>query len=136
MSNNITINDVAAWLDGYKEAWETLDPEKAASLFTEDSSYRDQPYEEPHQGREGVRNYWTNVTSDQKDVTFTYEVLAVTNNTGIAHWHSEFSAKSSDAQITLDGIFILEFSDNNLVKDLKEWWHVKVESESGAEFNH
>ena len=136
MNKNLSVSDVASWLDGYKEAWETLDPEKAASLFVEDALYRDEPYAEPHKGREGVRDYWTNVTSDQKDVTFTYEVLAVTDNTGIAHWHSEFSSRSSDAEITLDGIFVLEFSENRLVRNLKEWWHIKVESESGAEFNH
>lgn len=136
MSNQLSVSDVAAWLDGYKTAWETLDPEKAASLFTEDASYRDQPYEIPHKGHAGIRDYWNNVTSDQKDVTFTYEVLAVTDNTGIAHWHSEFSSKSSDAEITLDGIFVLEFHDSQLVRDLKEWWHIKIESESGAEFDH
>lgn len=136
MNNVLSVNDVAAWLDGYKEAWETLDPEKAAQLFSEDAIYRDQPYEEPHQGREGIREYWRNVTSDQKDVTFTYEVLAVTNSTGITHWHSEFSSKSSDAAITLDGIFILDFNDDGLCANLKEWWHLKVDSEEGAEFNH
>ena len=135
MNNNLTVNDVASWLEGYREAWETLDPDKAASLFDDNASYRQRPFEQPHRGRVGVRNYWANVTSDQKDVNFTYEVLAVTGNTGIAHWHSEFSYRSTGADIIMDGIFVLEFSDDSLVKDLKKWWHVKVESESGDELN-
>ena len=130
--HGLTASKVDTWLKGYEEAWEKLDPEKAAQLFTENATYRDNPYETPHQGKEGVRKYWATVTADQKDVDFTYEVLSVTNNTGIAYWHSEFTSRSSGAGIILDGIFVLEFNKNGLCESLKEWWHLKVNpTESG-----
>ena len=28
----------AAWLDGYKAAWETRDPQRAAALFSDDAT--------------------------------------------------------------------------------------------------
>ena len=43
-SPGMTRDEVAAWLEGYEEAWETLDANKAAALFTEDATYRDNPY--------------------------------------------------------------------------------------------
>lgn len=122
----LTSAKVETWLKGYEEAWETLDPDKAAQLFTTNATYKDNPYETPHQGQEAIRQYWATVTADQKDVDFTYAVLSVTDNTGIAYWHSEFSSKSSGAGIVLDGIFVLEFNNNGLCESLKEWWHLKV----------
>ena len=124
---DLTVADVKAWLKGYETAWETLDPEQAAALFTENATYRDNPYENAYQGRAGIRQYWATVTSDQKDVDFTSEVLTVTGTTGIAHWRSQFKSKESGDTITLDGIFVLEFADSRLCRSLKEWWHLKVD---------
>lgn len=127
-SQGLTRDQVSAWLKGYEEAWETLDADKAAALFTEDATYREDPYADPHQSRQGIHEYWTTVTSDQQNVDFTYEVLSVSGNTGIAHWHSEFTQKSSGSGIVLDGIFVLEFTPDGLCQSLKEWWHIQVNS--------
>lgn len=123
---DLTRDQVAAWLKGYEEAWEKLDADKAAALFTEDATYQDNPYADPYQGRQDIHDYWTTVTSDQQDVDFTYEVLSVSGNTAIAHWHSEFKQISSGSGIVLDGIFVLEFSPEGLCQSLKEWWHIQV----------
>ena len=50
----VTTEQVQRWLDDYRKAWETRDADAAAALFTEDATYREQPYEEPYRGREGV----------------------------------------------------------------------------------
>lgn len=121
----LTYAKLESWLKAYEEAWETLDADKAAKLFTKDATYRDDPYKDPHLGQEGIHEYWTAVTADQKDVDFTFEILSVLENTGIAHWHSELIQPSSGATIILDGIFVLEFSQEGLCNDLKEWWHLK-----------
>ncbi len=123
---DLTIPALEDWLKSYEVAWETLDADKAAGLFTEDATYQVDPYSEPHQGQKGIHDYWADVTADQKDVSFTFEVLAVTGHTGIAHWHSEFTQVSSGSKITLDGIFVLEFSQEGLCQSLKEWWSLKV----------
>ncbi len=122
----LTIAKVESWLNGYKEAWETLDADKVTLLFTEDATYQEDPYKDPYQGRESIHEYWTTVTADQQDVDFTFEVLSVRGKTGIAHWHSEFIQPSSGSTIILDGIFILEFSQEELCRNLREWWHFKA----------
>lgn len=127
-SPHVTRDEVAAWLEGYEEAWETLDANKAAALFAEDATYRDNPYADPYQGRQGIHEYWTTVTGDQQDVDFSFEVLSASGNTGIAHWRSEFTQRSSGSAIVLDGIFVLEFTPDGLCQTLEEWWHVQVSS--------
>jgi uncharacterized protein (TIGR02246 family) len=73
------------WLDDYKRAWEDRDPEAAADLFTADSNYFETPFEAPVRGREGIRDYWSDATRYQEGIEFSYEVLATTDNAGIAH---------------------------------------------------
>ena len=125
-SFNLSIQHLDNWLNGYKAAWEMLDADKAASLFTENAIYQEDPYKEPFQGRDAIHNYWSTVTADQANVKFTFETVSVTGNSGVAHWHSEFKQPSTGSTIILDGIFILEFSKDGLCESLKEWWHFQA----------
>ncbi len=114
----------SAWLDRYKQAWETRDAALAGALFTADASYQEMPFDAPMQGRAAIEAYWTRVTASQSDVRFTYEVLSCAGEQGICQWHATF--KSGDATIDLDGVFVCEFADATTVKALQEWWHVRV----------
>jgi uncharacterized protein (TIGR02246 family) len=119
----LTESQLRDWLDAYGRAWEGRDPDAAAALFTEDAQYYETPLGEPARGRTGVRTYWAAATENQRDVTFTHEVLAITANRGIARWWSEFTRVASGAAVRLDGVFVLEFGEDGLCRSLREWWH-------------
>lgn len=123
----LTESDVTVWLDGYKNAWESRDADKAASLFTENAVYRDNPHNEPYRGRKGIRAYWSEVTADQRDVTFHSEVLTIYDRSAVARWSAQFTSASSGATVKLDGVFLLDFDESGLCSRLREWWHVEVE---------
>ena len=63
--------DVETWAESYARAWVELDAEAAADLFTEGATYRSFIFDEPHVGRDGVRSYWSEVTSTQSEVHVT-----------------------------------------------------------------
>jgi uncharacterized protein (TIGR02246 family) len=111
------------WLDAYKRAWETRDPEAAADLFTTDATYQETPFEEPMTGRESIRDYWSDVTRYQEGVEFSYEILATTETSGIAHWRSEFTRLTSGSAVELDGIFLVELDADGKCTEFREWWH-------------
>ena len=67
-----------SWLSGYREAWEKRDAERAAQLFTENARYQEMPFDAPKSGRAGIREYWTGVTADQRDIEFKSQAIAVT----------------------------------------------------------
>lgn len=115
-----------AWLDRYKQAWEGRDSTLVGALFSEDAIYHEMPYDAPLQGRAAIEAYWTRVTATQRDIVFTYEVLACTNNVGTAHWHAAFTSTEGGAAIELDGVFVCTFADAQTVSALREWWHLKV----------
>ncbi len=114
----LTVHD---WLEGYRSAWENRDPDAAAALFTPDAPYREQPYQEPFQGREGVRAYWAEVTATQSDVRFRYGAPIVTADRTVVEWW--VTMRNGGADVTLAGIFLLRFDNDGLCSDLNEYWH-------------
>src|SRR5690606_25695019 len=77
---------IDTWLKGYRRAWESRDPDAAAALFTEDATYREEPYAEPFLGRTGVRDYWTRVTATQEDVEFRSGTPVVDGDRAAVEW--------------------------------------------------
>ena len=115
-----------SWLSGYREAWEKRDAERAAQLFTENARYQEMPFDAPKSGRAGIREYWTGVTADQRDIEFKSQAIAVSGNTGVAHWSAKFKQASTGMTVELDGVFVLEFDPKTgLCSTLREWWHVR-----------
>lgn len=121
---------VVEWLAAYGQAWEARDADAAAALFTENATYQENPFEEPFNGRAGIHEYWSNVTADQRDVSFSSDVVTVFERSAVAHWSAEFVSASSGATVRLDGVFVLDFDEGNLCSRLREWWIVKVDTAS------
>jgi len=122
----VTTAKVDAWLSGYRAAWEERDAERAAQLFAETATYHEMPFDAPKKGRAGIREYWSGVTADQRDVEFHSQTIAVNGNTGVAHWSAKFKQASTGATVELDGVFVLELDPKTgLCSALREWWHVR-----------
>jgi hypothetical protein len=111
------------WLGAYKRAWEDRDPEAAADLFAADAKYFETPFEAPARDREGIRHYWSDATRYQDGIEFSCEVLATTENAGIAHWHTGFTRLTSDSTVELDGTFLVELDADGKCAEFREWWH-------------
>ncbi len=112
-----------SWLDSYGHAWETRDPQAAGAIFTEDATYQEVPFDEPMRGRKAIVKYWSTSVSSQDQVRFGYEILATTQDKGIARWWTSFVDLSSKAQVKLDGIFVVTLDGENRCEVFQEWWH-------------
>ncbi len=116
------------WVQSYGEAWEGRDAEAAAMLFAHDALYYWTPFDEPKRGREEIAAAWQEATSRQRNVKFSYELLAVTSRTGIARWHTSLDRSAAERRVELDGILAAEFdSETALCRVFREWWHSKEE---------
>lgn len=112
---------VVNWLEGYRMAWEGLDPDAAAALFSADSSYRDQPFAEPFHGPAGVHEYWSGVTATQEDVKFRFGTPVVFGQRAAVEWW--VTMRNGGADVTLAGEFLLHFDEHGLCSELREYWH-------------
>jgi ketosteroid isomerase-like protein len=121
----LTTAALEKWLAGYERAWETRDAARAAELFTPNASYHEMPFDAPKTGQAGIREYWSSVTADQRDIDFKSQVVAVNSQTGIAHWSATFTSASTGARVELDGVFALTFDSSGRCSELREWWHLR-----------
>lgn len=111
------------WLRAYKTAWESRDPDAAGALFTTDAQYSWTPFDPPQQGRAEIATAWRHAVSQQKDVSFTYSILAFAEGKGIAHWHTRLTSVPKNENVELDGILVAEFADSMRCRSFREWWH-------------
>lgn len=117
---------LTTWLQRYGDAWQTRDAAAAGKLFSAAAGYHEMPFDAPKTGRAAIEEYWRGVTADQRDVSFKFDVISVTGNTGVAHWTAKFRLDSTGATIELDGVFVLEFDSAGSCSNLREWWHVRA----------
>lgn len=126
MSMALDPEDFRAWLESYRQAWEDREPAKAAAIFTQEATYREMPFDPPVQGRAAIVDYWAKAVAGQKDIAFTYEILACTGDEGICRWHAAFTGVPGGERIDFDGIFRCRFAEAGLVDRFEEWWHIRV----------
>ena len=119
----MTRGSFSAWLEKYGRAWETRDGKAAAELYAEDGTYQVTPFVEPMRGRAAILDYWTHVAQTEEQVQFSYEILAVTSEQGIARWWASFVIVPPGLKTRLDGIFVIALDDHGKCARLREWWH-------------
>jgi hypothetical protein len=111
------------WLDAYRSAWCSRNPSAAAALYATDGTYQVTPFLEPLRGSQAILDYWTELTRTEENISFAYEILTVTEQFGIAHWHASFVHTPPGLPTKLDGIFLIRLNAEGKCTSLREWWH-------------
>jgi uncharacterized protein (TIGR02246 family) len=119
-----------SWLTAYGKAWENRDPEAAAELFSQDAIYYETPFEQPMKGREAIIAYWSQVPRTQDQIRFSYEILAIQGDFGIAHWTAGFIRLPSQSLVKIDGILTTELDRDGRCRIFREWWHKTEENQN------
>jgi len=134
--------DIEQFMRGYQAAWEARDPARFAALFHADGEYHNTPFA-VQRGREQLAEYWKRVQL-QEDVKLEYEVLARSDDDGIAHWRTTYQVASEELfriwaastgthlmarqpgeplpRMVLDGLLQAQFADG-LCRCARIWWH-------------
>jgi ketosteroid isomerase-like protein len=111
------------WLRAYGAAWENRDAKAAERLFSADASYYETPFGPPARGHGGVEEYWTAATQNQSNISFSWEIIGLADDVGFVRWQATFTRLTSNAEVALDGVFLLKFNNDGLCESLREWWH-------------
>jgi SnoaL-like domain len=108
------------WLARYRRAWIERDAEAASRLFTEDATYREQPFQAAFVGRTAIRDYWSTVTASQTSVELRYGRSIVDGRRLAVEWWANL--QSNDGPLTLAGEFLLRFAETGECRELREYW--------------
>ena len=114
--------ELADWIEAYGRAWETADADLVLTLFTEDASYRSNPFEEPHQGHAGIRAYWEGVTAHQRDARVRMGRPYVDGKRVAVEWWT--TMRSDGDEVTLPGCLLLRLEPDGRCSDLREYWNI------------
>ncbi len=108
------------WLERYRLAWIERDADAASRLFTEDATYREQPFQAPFVGRPAIRDYWERVTASQTQVELRYGHAIVNGRRLAVEWWANL--QTTGGPITLAGEFLLLFAEMGECRELREYW--------------
>ncbi|HEV8280316.1 MAG TPA: nuclear transport factor 2 family protein [Candidatus Limnocylindrales bacterium] len=117
-----TPDEFYCWLDGYREALIRFDAKAAVELFGKDASYQESPFAKPIYGRAQILAYWEMVAGVMRDVDFSFDVLAVAGDVGVAHVRDTLTRVPSGRRSSYDGIFFARFDDELRCVAFPEWW--------------
>ncbi|MFL5944705.1 MAG: nuclear transport factor 2 family protein [Gaiellaceae bacterium] len=118
--------NVAEWAERYARAWEDADDDAVGELFTEDATYRSDPFQEPYRGREAIRGYWRDVTARQANVEVVIGRTMAAGDRALVEWWTQMD--SDGAPVTLPGALLLELDETGRCRALREYWNLDVGS--------
>jgi hypothetical protein len=126
----MTRDDVQAWLDRYRAAWESYDQAAIDELWADDVEYRYHPADEPIVGREAVVRSWVAPDGDAstRDEPGTYDAhyvpYAIDGDRAVAIGWSRYwtDASRSTERTTYDNCFLLEFDGDGRCRSFTEFF--------------
>jgi len=113
------------FLEKYKKAWETRDAGLAASLFTRDVRYKENPFGEPISGREAIHHHWAGATRQQEDIHFTVTNSLHTGYFLVAEWTCSYRDRATGKRRELAGMFFADFYGTQ-VRTFREYWQSRA----------
>ena len=117
----MTKEETQVWLDRYVEAWRSLDPAAVGDLFSEDASYRWNPFDEPTRGREAIVRAWVEEEPDLFDAD--YRAIATNGDLAVAQGETTYwNPDRSEAIARYSNVFVMRFDAQGRCRDFVEWW--------------
>lgn len=111
------------WLERYLRPQEQCDPEAIKELFSEEGVYWWGPFNEPRHGVNSIYMHHKNALSHQEDIKYTYEILATSEDYGIAKFYLTLNDLVPDEPDTYEGIFLVYLNDKKKCTLFQEWYN-------------
>jgi ketosteroid isomerase-like protein len=121
----VDMEAVAAWLDGYSQAWGTYDPAQIGALFSEDAVYFYTPFDEPVRGREAIVANWLEEPDEPGTYEGTYRPLLVAGDQAVARGYSRYFDTNGAVADEYDNLLLLRFDAEGRCTEYREWYMQK-----------
>jgi SnoaL-like domain len=122
---------VAAWLDGYSQAWGTYDPAQIGALFSEDAVYHDDPFSQPLRGREAIVADWLKDRDEPGTYESFYRPVLVAGDQAVARGYSRYFNTNGTVRAEYDNLFLPRFDADGRCAEFREWYMPKPKPAAG-----
>ena len=113
---------VAAWLDGYSQAWGTYDPEQIGALFSADADYFYDPFHEPVRGREAIVADWIKDRDEAGTYEGSYRPVRGAGDQAVGRGYSRYLNTNGTVEREYDNLFLLRFDADGRCAEYREWY--------------
>jgi hypothetical protein len=118
----MTRADFEQWLERYRAAWTTDDPQQIGDLFTEEATYSPWPFSKPWEGREAIVAKWIERGDSKDPWRFESDLLAVEGDTGVVKGLTTYPAHDDEAEDAYSNIWVIRLEPDGRARSFAEWW--------------
>ncbi len=113
-----TRDDVTRWVEGYRRAWASNQPDHIRALFTDDAVYYEQPYGRPREGVDAIVADWLDRRDEPGEYEFSYDVLAADGDVGVVQGRTLYRTDDSEYA----NLWVIRFADGGRARQFTDWW--------------
>jgi ketosteroid isomerase-like protein len=124
----MTHADVEDWLERYRAAWTTDDPQQIGDLFSEDATYAPRPFAKLWEGRDAIVARWIELGDSQNPWRFESELLAVEGDTGVVRALTTYPAHDDEPEEVYSNIWVIRLAPDGRARSFAEWWMQRPEA--------
>jgi uncharacterized protein (TIGR02246 family) len=109
---------IRQWVDGYRTAWESNDPEDIGRLFTEQALYYTEPHAEPWRSRQEIVDRWIGIKDEPGDTEFSWDLVATDGDLAIAQAQTIYH----DPPQRYSNLWLIRLDPTGQATEFTEWW--------------
>ncbi len=116
------------WINDFMLSWKNLESDKTISLLSEEVEYYENPIDKACGTFDEVKELWDVVDTNQKDISYKYEIICYDDNNCIVNWQMQRLFIPTNEIQEIDGIFQISLTDEGLCKYFKQWRFTRSKS--------
>lgn len=109
----------------FMESWKNLEGAKTCELFADTLEYFENPIDPPVTTKQGTLPLWEVVPQNQKDISYTYDILSKDKNQCVVHFTMTRTMVKTNTVQNIDGVFIIKLDKHNKLTYFKQWRFTK-----------
>lgn len=110
------LDAVTAWVDNYRRAWASNDPDEIAGLFAEDAAYFPEPWATPWRGRDAIVAKWLERRDKPGTWSFTWHPLIVGDEVAVLEGETVYPDRK------YSNLWVLRLDNAGQARQFTEWW--------------
>lgn len=115
---------VTDWVEGYKRAWTSNDPDDIRALFTAEARYYTAPFRDPWEGMAEILAGWKGRADHQGTWSFEYEVLSESGGLGVVQGVTHYRDQGRD----YSNLWLVWLDDDGRCTRFVEYWMLQEET--------
>jgi hypothetical protein len=108
------------WVEGYRRAWESNDPDDIRALFTEDAVYRDGPSTPGWVGHEAIVEGWLRQRDEPGTTGFEWQPLVTDGEVSVVR--CVITYPDGENSTVYDNLWVIRLAPDGRATEYTDWF--------------